>query len=259
MNIVGIIPARMASSRFPGKPMVKIMGIPMIGHVYHRSKMCLLLDEVFVATCDKEIADYAENIGAKAIMTANTHERASDRTAEALLKVEDQTKKEIDYVIMIQGDEPMLIPEMFGDLINPIEVDEEFQVVNLMSKIKNDEEFQNPNNVKIVLDRNNNALYFSREPIPSKAKYSGEVPMWKQLGFILFKRDILLKYIKMEPTALEIIESVDMNRLLEQGIKIRMAQTNYETYAVDTKTDLDHVEELMKNDPLISKYLALVK
>jgi len=249
----------MASSRFPGKPLAEILGMPMIGHVYQRSKMCSLLNDVWVATCDQVIYDYIIGIGGRAVITADTHERASDRVAEALIRIEEITNKTIDIAVMIQGDEPMLAPEMLGELIKPVKANEDIQVANLISKIESEEEFKSPNVVKVVLDKNDNALYMSREAIPSKKKYDGEIPMWKQLGIILFKRNILLEYTKMEQTPLEIIESVDMNRLLEHGIKIRMVPTNYKTYAVDTKTDLDHVEELMKNDPLISKYLALVK
>ena len=112
MNIIGIIPARMESSRYPGKPLARIHGIPMIGHCYLRAKMCSLLDSVYVATCNQEVVDYITSIGGKAIMTANTHERASDRAAEAMLKAESLTGKRTDVAVMIQGDEPMLTPEM---------------------------------------------------------------------------------------------------------------------------------------------------
>ena len=112
MKIIGIIPARLSSSRLPRKPMADILGMPMIGHVFLRSKLSQILDEVYVATCDQEIVDYIESIGGKAIMTANTHERASDRTAEALLKIEANTNERVDIVVMIQGDEPMITPEM---------------------------------------------------------------------------------------------------------------------------------------------------
>jgi len=108
MNIIGIIPARLASTRLPNKPMASILGMPMIGHVYFRSKMSSILDEVYVATCDNEIVDYIASIGGKAIMTADTHERASDRTAEALITIEKETGKKVDIVVMIQGDEPMI-------------------------------------------------------------------------------------------------------------------------------------------------------
>ena len=255
-NIVAIIPARMASSRFPGKPMAKILGMPMIGHVYYRTKMCGSLGEVWVATCDKEIFDYIESIGGKAVMTADTHERASDRTAEATLKIESETGGKTDIAVMVQGDEPMLVPEMIDDLINPVIDNPQIEVTNLISTIDSEEEFNNSNVVKVVLNNENDALYFSREPIPSRRKYTGEIPMWKQLGMILFSRQALLEYIDMTPTPLEIIESVDMNRLLEHGKKIKMISTKYKTHGVDTKQDLLYVEGLLKNDHLVKEYLA---
>src|SRR3989338_8650143 len=110
LNIIGIIPARMGSSRFPGKPLAKILGMPMVGHVYFRSKMSKILNDVYIATCDKEIGDYADSIGAKWAMTKDTHERASDRCAEAMLKIENETGEKVDIAVMIQGDEPMIFP-----------------------------------------------------------------------------------------------------------------------------------------------------
>lgn len=135
-NIVAIIPARMASSRFPGKSLASIHGIPMVWHVYLRTQMCSLLSETYVATCDQEIYDYILSIGGKAIMTADTHERASDRTAEAMLKVEFEMDRKVDIVVMVQEDEPMLIPEMIEQAVNPLLDDPSINVVNLMARIK---------------------------------------------------------------------------------------------------------------------------
>ena len=135
MNVVAIIPARMASSRFPNKPMIEILGMPMIGHVYHRSKMCACLSDTWVATCDRKIVEYIESIGGQAVMTADTHQRASDRAAEALLQIEKITGNSIDYVAMIQGDEPMLNPQMIDDLVFPVLQDSGLQVTNLIEAI----------------------------------------------------------------------------------------------------------------------------
>jgi len=256
MNIIAIIPARMASSRFPNKPMAEILGMPMIGHVYHRSRMCSCLADVWVATCDREIVDYIESIGGKAVMTADTHQRASDRTAEALLNIEKITGASLDYVAMIQGDEPMLNPKMIDDLVSPVLQDPGLQVTNLIEMIHSREDFENANVVKVVLDREGFALYFSREPIPSRKKYEGNVPMWKQLGIILFSRKSLLDYTQMTPTPLEIIESVDMNRFLEHGIGIKMIPTVHKTCGVDVPTDIDIVEPMLRKDALISKYIS---
>lgn len=254
MNIIGIIPARMASSRFPGKPMETILGIPMIGHCYFRSKLSKTLDEVYVATCDKEIFDYITSIGGKAIMTADTHERASDRSAEALMKIEEQTGDRVDIVVMIQGDEPMVTPKMIDDATAPLIENSEIHISNLMAEMKSKEEHEDPNEVKVVVDKNNFALYFSREPIPSRKKGGVNIPMLKQVCIIPFRRDFLIYYNTMPQTPLEIIESVDMNRILENGMKVKMIMTDSVTYSVDTKEDLLCVEENMKNDKLIGEY-----
>jgi 3-deoxy-manno-octulosonate cytidylyltransferase (CMP-KDO synthetase) len=197
MRIIGIIPARLESSRFPGKPLAEILGIPMIGHVYYRCKMSKILDEVYVATCNIEIFNYIESIGGKAIMTSNAHERASDRTAEALLKIEVEKKYKLDIIVMLQGDEPMVVPEMIEAAVKPLVKDENIIVSNLMSKIKNSIEWEDPNEVKLVKDLENNAIYFSREPIPSNKKYSDNFSIYKQVCVIPFRREALIKYTKL--------------------------------------------------------------
>ena len=255
MNIISIIPARMNSSRFPGKPLEKIVGMPMIGHCYKRSVMCKSISETYVATCDIEIKNYIDSIGGKTIMTSNSHERATDRTAEAMLKIEKNIGKKFDIVVMIQGDEPMITPEMISLSIEPFRKNHEIQVVNLYSDIKTIEEFNDPNEVKVVIDNNSNALYFSREPIPSRRKGANSVPMYKQVCVIPFERDYLLEFNKTKQTPLEIIESVDMLRTIENEGIVKMVYTKNTTYSVDTKQDLDNVEKLMKNDDLIKRYI----
>ena len=254
MNIIGIIPSRMASSRFPGKPLAKIRGIPMIGHVYHRSKMSDILSEVYIATCDKQIVDYAESIGAPAVITSELHERASDRAAEAMQKIEMETGKKTDIVVMIQGDEPMIFPSMIDDAIRPMQNDPEIRVVNLMSRLDTQEEHEDPNEVKVVVDQQDFALYFSREPIPSRKKGALQVPMLKQICIIPFRRDFLMQFNSLTPTPLEVIESVDMLRVLEHGYKVKMVMSNHRTYSVDTPDDMEYVNRCMKNDALIEKY-----
>tara|TARA_Y100000741_G_scaffold292619_1_gene232874 strand:+ start:169 stop:906 length:738 start_codon:yes stop_codon:yes gene_type:complete len=242
MKIIGIIPARMASTRFPGKPLAKINGIPMIGHVYKRSKKAKILDEVYVATCDKEIFEYIESIDGKAIMTAESHQRASDRSAEALDKIEKEKNHKIDIVVMIQGDEPMIVPEMIESSVEPLFSEEDIDAVNLMTEIKSVDEWNDPNEIKVVVDRNSNALYFSREPIPSSKKYNGKIKAYKQVCVIPFKRERLKKYLSLSETILEKIESIDMNRILENGGTVKMVLTNHQTFAVDTPEDLEKVK-----------------
>ena len=251
---IGIIPARMASSRLPGKPLAPICGIPMLGHVYFRSKMSQALDEVYIATCDQEICDYAKKIGAKAIMTADTHERATDRSAEAMEKIEEMTGKKADVIVMIQGDEPLLVPQMIDEVMVPLQEDPEVMVANLMSPLKNLEEYEDPNEVKVVVDQQGFALYFSREPIPSVKKGGQNIPMMRQLCIIPFRRDFLLTFNNLPPTPLEIIESIDMLRLLEHGYKVKIVPTQSDSYSVDTPEDLEKVEQLMQKDSLFSSY-----
>ena len=184
MKILALIPARMGSSRFPGKPMALIDGKPMIGHVYDRVSMSPILSLTAVATCDEQIHDYICSIGGIAVMTQSTYERASDRCAEALLKLEKANNIRYDIVVMVQGDEPMTHPDMIEEAVSPMLKDESINVVNLLGEISNDLEFEDRNCIKVVCDQNSNALYFSREPIPTRSK-TKNIPMGKQVCVIL--------------------------------------------------------------------------
>jgi 3-deoxy-manno-octulosonate cytidylyltransferase (CMP-KDO synthetase) len=252
-KILALIPARMGSTRFPGKPLAPILGMPMIGHVYERVRRCNLLIETVVCTCDQEIFQYIESLGGKAVMTSNQHERASDRCAEALITLEKNQNERYDIVVMVQGDEPMTHPDMISEAVQPIIEDEKILVTNLLGRINGDDEFENLNCIKVVCDLQSNALFFSREPIPTRFK-SNKVPFGKQVCIIPFRRDFLLEYTQMQPTPLEIAESIDMLRILEHGIKVKLVPTQYDTYAVDTEKDRHVVEKLLANDPVTSLY-----
>ena len=255
MKAVAIIPARMESSRFPGKPLAKIHGMPMIGHCYLRTRMCNDLIDTYVATCNKEIYDYIESIGGKAIMTKNTHDRASDRAAEAMIKIEKEFGFTLDIVVMVQGDEPMTTPEMITESLQPFIHDTSVNVVNLMQEISSTEEFHDPNEIKVVVDHNNAAIYFSREPIPSGSLNNINPLMRKQICVIPFKRDYLLKFNEMEQTELEKIESIDMLRVIENGDKVKMVYSDSPSFSVDTEDDLKRVSDKMANDKLMNTYL----
>lgn len=246
MNILALIPARMGSSRFPGKPMALILGKPMIGHVYERVVKSPLLAMTAVATCDQEIFDYIESIGGIAVMTADTYERASDRCAEALLSLERVNNMRYDIVVMVQGDEPMTHPDMITEAVQPMLDDPFIQVVNLLGEIKDEAEFEDRNCIKVVCDLESNAIYFSREPIPTRIKTDG-ISMKKQVCVIPFRRDYLLEYTRLEPTPLEKIESIDMLRVIENGMKVRMVPTLYSSQSVDTVEDLRKVEKIMRD------------
>jgi len=197
MNVLGIIPARMNSSRFPGKPLAHICGKPMIEHVYKRCLLSTTLDDLFIATCDLEIKEATERFGGKTIMTKDTHEGASDRVAEAMLIYERENKKKVDAVVMIQGDEPMIFPEMINQSCDPVFADSSIKVTNLMAPLKSKEEYEGPNEIKVVVDKNNSALFFSRRPIPMSKKGSIDIPMFKQVCVITFRRDFLLEFNEM--------------------------------------------------------------
>ncbi len=254
MNIIAIIPARMGSSRYPGKPLALIHGVPMVGHVAFRTAMAKSLSDVYVATCDDIIMKYVVDAGLKSVMTGDHHVRCTTRTAEAMLKIEEATGKKADIVVMVQGDEPMVTPDMIDAAIKPMLDNPEINVVNLMAEMDTLEEFEDPNEVKVVVDTKSYAVYFSREPIPSRKKGSDKVPMRKQVCIIPFRRDYLLHFNELAETPLEIYESVDMLRILEHGGKVYMAPTDKRTLSVDTPEDLARVVNLMRDDELIKAY-----
>ena len=251
MKIAAIIPARMGSSRFPGKPLAPILGLPMIEHVYRRTRLCRQLDDVFVATCDDEIYHSVEAFGGKAVMTAPSHERASDRVAEAAADMD------CDVIVMVQGDEPMTVPEMIDESLVPfVDGNAEIACVNLTARIKTREEFQDPNSIKVVMDRNGYALYMSREPIPTLHLQNFEgIPAFKQVCIIPFTAAALQEFTKLDPTPLEVAESIDMMRFIEHGRRVKMIETSHSTHAVDNPADLELVQELLSRDPLTQKYL----
>ncbi|MHA2281173.1 MAG: 3-deoxy-manno-octulosonate cytidylyltransferase [Promethearchaeota archaeon] len=249
-RVAAIIPARMASTRFPGKPLANINGLPMIEHVRRRVTFSKRVDEIIVATCDKEIYDEVIKHGGNASMTSDTHERGTDRIAEVASKLS------ADIVVNVQGDEPMLQPSMIDRVIEPLLSDSTILCVNLIAPIKNKDEYKSPNLVKVVKDLNDFILYYSREPIPSTKKSNEDFNIYKQLGIISFKKDFLLKYTKLPPTPLEKIESVDMLRILEHEYRIKTVEVpDYSIYGVDTVEDLKLVERLLKNDPLCEEYM----
>ena len=256
MKAIGIIPARMGASRFPGKPLAPILGMPMIGHCYHRTRLAPGLAAAYVATCDQPIIDYVESIGGRAVMTSTSHNRASTRTAEALEIIERQTGELVDMVVMVQGDEPLIAPETIGETVRHF-ADPSVEIVNIMSRLRTLEAFVDKNNVKVVVNQNNDALYFSREPIPSPWKGWEDLPRYMQTGIIAFRRDTLLSFNAMQETTLEQIESVDMNRVLETGGQIRMVAIDAFTIGVDAPEELAEAEEHLRNDATLPRYLSL--
>lgn len=242
-NSIIIIPVRMGSSRFPGKPLVKIKKETMVGRIYRICKSSIIKN-VVVATCDKEIIQHLKEIKASYILTKKTHKRASDRTSEAVKKIEKKTRKKFKLVVMVQGDEPMIEKEMINESVLPFSKNDNIKVVNLISNIKNKKELYSKNTIKVVKNYKNEAIYFSRQVIPfddqSKTKF------YKQVCIIPFERNFLFEYAKLKHKTLEISESIDMLRILESGYKVNLVKTNKIIQAVDTKEDLSKVLKLLK-------------
>lgn len=253
-RVVAVIPARMASTRFPGKPLAPIHGVPMIGHVYFRTRLAKTVADTWVATCDREILEYVRSAGGKAVMTADTHERCSDRTAEAMLAIEKETGKRIDIVAMVQGDEPMVDPKAVDRAVGALLEEPALQIACLMSPLADARAFEDPNQVKVVTDLRGNALYFSREPIPSRRKGAKGFAVYRQYPIIPFRRDYLLRFNRLPPTPLEKIESVDLLRCVEHGDRVRMIAVEDPGLSVDTPADLASVVKAMKGDKLMSRY-----
>lgn len=248
MKTVAIIPARMGSSRFPGKPLVDILGRPMIEHVWRRTKMCKLLDEVWVATPDKEVFDVVEKFGGKAIMTRPNHVMAMDRLAEANETIG------ADLVVNVQGDEPLIYPEMIEAITEPTQEDSSYACGTLVQKITDLAEIEDRNRVKVVRDLSGDALFYSREPIPSKAKTKEPINYYKMVCVYPVRAQSLRDFSAWGMSPLETIESVDLLRFLEHRAKIKVVETRQKTLNVDTETDLARVREIMKDDPLFKTY-----
>ncbi len=253
LEIIAVIPARMASKNFPNKPMADINGIPMIGHTYNRVKLCNDITDVYVATADKEIKDYMKSINGGCVEMAESMISATDRVAEAVMKIEEQNGKTYDFVVLVQPDEPMITPDMIGRAISPMVINSNLNVTCLMDEIISEEVFNDRNEIKVVADVNNNAMYMSREPIPTATR-GMTFPRMKMVGVSVFRRDFLRQFNIMLSTPLENAENIDLIRIIENGIKINMSLTDQTTYSVNKPEDLEKVKVLMAKDFLVEKY-----
>ena len=243
----------MASSRFPDKPLKPILGLSMIEHVRRRVSLCKTIDEVIVATCDQEIIDEVKKYDGKAMMTSNSHESCVDRVEEATSKLD------ADIIINVQGDMPLINPDSLVALAQPLLQDENIHYTDMKAPIIEKSEINNANVVKVVSSLSGNAMYYSREPIPSFQKAGNKkIHYLKQIGINAFRRDSLKHFTNLARAPLETIESIDMNRLLENGLNIKLIQTDAVTVGVDTVENLESVNRLMKKDPLFNKYKNLI-
>ena len=249
--ITVIIPARMASSRFPGKPLVPILGLPMVEHVRRRALLAEGVNQVVVATCDEPIKSAVEQFGGLAVMTRDTHERCTDRVEEAMQSLPG------GIVVMVQGDEPLLVPESISQVLKPLLEDPSLEVVNLISHLESKEDYYNPNIVKAVCDLKGNIIFFTRSAVPYFRK-EVQVPVFRQTGIMAFRTAFLKRYSTLTETSLEIAESVDMLRVIEHGVRISGVITNCSTYGVDLPEDVQVVESIIKTDPEQNKLFQLI-
>jgi 3-deoxy-manno-octulosonate cytidylyltransferase (CMP-KDO synthetase) len=240
-RIVAIIPARMASTRLPGKPLADIAGKPMIQWVYERARSAKRVDEVLVATPDEEIADAVAAFDGRAVMTSPEHRSGTDRVAEAACELLDDE----DIVLNVQGDEPLVPPEGIDSLVDALLDSRPPRMTSLMRPITS-EEAADPNLVKVVVDRAGRALYFSRSPIPYVRSEPPGLSIYGHIGLYGYTVRTLWEFSRLEPTPLEMAESLEQLRALENGWRIQMLETGYSPVAVDTEEDLARVRELMK-------------
>lgn len=251
MVIFCVIPARYGSTRFPGKVLAYLHGKPVIQHVYERAKKSELIDEVFVATDDRRIFETVETFGGKAIMTSERHPSGTDRIAEAIDKLIQYgyNLKDDSIIINLQGDEPLIRVEMIDELVELMKEGSDF-IGTLARKIEKEEEFKNPKIVKVVFDSQGYALYFSRCPIPFDrqkftASYSVNEYMYKHIGIYGYRVEILRKFVSFPPSRLEQIECLEQLRALENGIKIKIRITEYDSFGIDTPEDLEVAEKCL--------------
>ena len=249
MKIVVGIPARMGSSRFPGKPLAKILGLPMVGHVYRRCLLAKNVDETFIATCDQEIMDAAEAMGAQAFMTPKDIERPGLRVAEACKQL---PLSDDDIVVVVQGDEPLVHPGMIDLAVQPMLVDPSIQLVTLVADA-NETEWRDPNEVKVVVDLKQDVLFMTRSPAPSN-EWGRIGPRLKQVAIMPFRRKMMLAFPQMAPTPYEIAEQVELLRAVEHGVKIRAVKSPYRSVSVDTEQDRQEVEAAMAHDEFYPQY-----
>lgn len=242
MKSICVIPARYSSTRLPGKPLKDIYGKPMICRVWERASRAKSVAEVIVATDDERILQAVENNSGRAIMTRTDHKTGTDRLAEVAEKFPD-----VDVIVNVQGDEPLIEPSLIDELIAEFVTDDDLQMATVATELTDVDEMNNPNNVKVVLDRYNDALYFSRSLIPYP-RNAGNAKVFKHIGIYAYRRDFLIDYAKMDPTPLEKSESLEQLRALENGFKIRVIKSDCRFVGVDTEEDLKLVNEIYRRE-----------
>jgi len=240
MKVYGIIPARYGSTRLPGKVLIDIAGKPMIQHVYERARRSSSLDRLVVATDDDRIFDRVQGFGGEVLKTSPTHLSGTDRVAEA---VQILGAKEADLIVNIQGDQPLFEPGMIDEVVRPFRETPELKMGVLVYPIHSPEDLANPNVVKVVFDKKGFALYFSRSPLPYIISTSGTPRYYKHIGPYAYRTGFLLQFTQMEPGDLERFESLEQLRALENGYRIKVVETKFDSQEVDTAEDLEKVRK----------------
>jgi 3-deoxy-manno-octulosonate cytidylyltransferase (CMP-KDO synthetase) len=236
-SVIAIVPARFQSTRLPGKALADIAGRPMIEHVYRRAASATSVARVIVATDDRRIADAVQAFGGEARMTSSSHESGTDRLAEVAASLD------CDLIVNVQGDEPLLAPETIDAAVAPFTADPGLEMSTLVRKISDPADMANPNVTKAVLDERGFAMYFSRAPIPYER--SAHADAWAHIGLYVYRRDVLLRFTSLAPTALERAEALEQLRALEHGIRIKAVETRHESFEVNTPEDLEQVRRLL--------------
>lgn len=240
MRVVGIIPARYASTRLPGKALVDICGQTMIRRVYHRASQASCLQQLIVATDDERILREVHGFGGCAVMTSPNHRTGTDRLAEAAANLD------ADIIVNIQGDEPLLNPRCVDQVVKPLLADPSIPMATLRTPFKTPDEAADPNCVKVVVDNQDFALYFSRYPIPYARSPELAAPHYLHIGLYAYRRDFLMTYTSLPSTPLEQSEALEQLRALEHGYKIKVPLTEWESISVDTPEDLERVRRIVE-------------
>ncbi len=247
MRVAAVIPARMASTRLPGKPLTRIAGVPMIVRVLERARLCRGLSRIIVATDSPEIGSVVEQAGGEFRLTAPDHPSGSDRVAEVAAGLHEE------LVLNLQGDEPLLPTSTVAALLDLAEERSNLRVATAKVALSSEADIANPNIVKVVTDRNSRALYFSRFPIPFRRVSpgtAGAAPAgsghFKHIGIYLYRREFLLEFVRMEPTPLERLEALEQLRILEHGFPIDVVEVQEDSVSVDTPDDIQVVESLIR-------------
>lgn len=253
-KIYGVVPARMASSRFPGKPLHLICGRPMIEHVFLRARMYDRFQSLYLATCDEEIVKFGRSKKFPTVMTKDSHVRCLDRVAEAIDKCVADIN-ENDVAVCVQGDEPMLHPEMIAAVVDPILNNDDVYCTMLAMPIIDEKQFLNPDTVKIIHNMQGDVLYTSRAPVPHSSRFHAQLGAKRVSGIFAFRWHFLKTFNQLPESPLELKESCDSNRIIDHGFKQRIAPYPYQAYfSVDSPQDIAAVEANMPKDPLWGQY-----